>query len=151
MTAAPIAPNRLPDPTAKPEFYRSIPTKRALAWLFDVILIAIASVLILPFTAFLGIFIFPVIMLVIGFIYRWFTIANRSSTWGMRMMGVELRDIDGERLESGTALLHTVGYTVSVAIAPLQLVSIIMMLVSPRKQGLTDHLLGTAAINRPSN
>ena len=35
-----------------------------------------------------------------------------------------------------------------MAIFPLQLVSIVLMLISDRKQGLTDHLLGTVALNR---
>ncbi|MFT5066932.1 MAG: putative RDD family membrane protein YckC [Yoonia sp.] len=140
----------LPDPATKPQFYEGILTKRAAAWGIDVVLIALLCLLVLPFTAFLGIFIFPLMMLIVGFVYRWFTIAGKSSTWGMRMMGIELRDIDGLRLQSGTALAHTFGYTISVAIAPLQLISILMMLMTDRKQGLTDHILGTAALNRPA-
>jgi uncharacterized RDD family membrane protein YckC len=140
----------LPDPATKPQFYEGILIKRALAWVVDIVLIALLCILILPFTAFLGLFIFPVMMLVVGFVYRWFTIAGKSSTWGMRMMGIELRDADGLRLQSGTALAHTFGYTVSVAIAPLQLVSILLMVVSNRKQGLIDHILGTTALNRPA-
>ncbi len=140
----------LPDPAAKPQFYEGILIKRAAAWGIDVVLIALLCLLALPFTAFLGVFFFPLLMLMVGFVYRWFTIAGSSSTWGMRVMGIELRDADGLRLQSGTALAHTLGYTISVAVAPLQLISILMMLLTDRKQGLTDHLLGTAALNRPA-
>ncbi len=140
----------LPDPATKPQFYEGVLIKRAAAWGIDVVLVALLCIVILPFTAFTGLFFFPFLMLVTGFIYRWFTIAGKSSTWGMRMMGIELRDIDGLRLQSGTALAHTAGYTFSVAVAPLQLISILMMILTDRKQGLTDHLLGTAAINRPA-
>ncbi len=140
----------LPDPDEKPQFYQNILPKRLIAWVIDVVLIFIFCLLVLPFTAFTGIFFFPVMMIVLGFFYRWFTISNRSATWGMRVMGIQLRDIDGEPLESGQAFAHTLGYTISVTVAPLQLISIIMMIVSARKQGLTDHLLGTAAINRPA-
>lgn len=140
----------LPDPSTKPQFYEGILTKRALAWVIDVVLIALLCLLVLPFTAFLAIFIFPLLMLVTGFVYRWFTIAGKSSTWGMRMIGIELRDADGLRLQYGTTLAHTFGYTVSVAIAPLLLISILMMLMTDRKQGLTDHILGTTALNRPA-
>lgn len=140
----------LPDPATKPEFYDGVLFKRAAAWGIDVILVAILCILILPFTAFTGIFFFPFLMLVIGFIYRWFTIAGKSATWGMRMMGIELRDHQGLRLQSSAALAHTAGYTFSVAMAPLQLISVLMMIVTDRKQGLTDHLMGTAAINSPS-
>lgn len=139
----------LPDPATKPQFYDGILMKRAIAWLIDVVLVGILCVVIVPFTAFTAVFFFPFLMLVVGFLYRWFTIAGKSSTWGMRLVGIELRDHDGLRLQSGTALAHTAGYSFSMAIAPLQLISVLMMIVSERKQGLSDHLLGTAAINRP--
>jgi uncharacterized RDD family membrane protein YckC len=111
------------------------------------ILIAVLCTLILPFTAFTGIFFFPLMMIAVGFVYRWFTIAGGSSTWGMRLMGVGLRDHHGAPLSSGLALAHTFGYSVSVALPPLQLVSVVMMLVTARGQGLTDHILGTEAVN----
>ncbi len=130
-----------------PQLYDGVTLKRGIAWVFDIVLIAILCALVLPFTAFTGVFFFPFLMLVVGFIYRWFTLAGGSSTWGMRMMGIRFRDHRGAPLTSGLALAHTLGYTVSIAVAPLQLISIILMLVTPRGQGLTDHLLGTEAIN----
>ncbi|MFA5539808.1 MAG: RDD family protein, partial [Gemmobacter sp.] len=33
---------------------------------------------------------------------------------------------------------------------PVQILSVGLMLTGARAQGLTDHLLGTAAINRPA-
>ncbi|MDO7558383.1 MAG: RDD family protein [Loktanella sp.] len=139
----------LPDPVTKPQFYTGVLAKRAAAWVFDVVLVGILCVIIVPFTVFTALLFFPFLMLVVGFIYRWFTIASKSSTWGMRLMGIELRDHDGLRLDSQSALMHTAGYSFSMAMAPLQLVSVLMMLLSDRKQGLTDHLLGTTAINKP--
>jgi hypothetical protein len=139
----------LPDPSTQPEFYQGVVFKRGLAWVFDAILIAILSALVLPFTAFTGIFFFPGLMLVMGFFYRWFTLAGGSSTWGMRLMSIELREADGGRFSGGTAFWHTAGYTFSILVAPLQLISVLLMLVTSRGQGLTDHLLGTTAINRP--
>jgi len=138
----------LPNPASHHAFYDGVTTKRAIAWVIDVVLIAILSALILPFTAFLGLLFFPVLMLVIGFSYRWLTIANRSATWGMRFMAIELRDISGQRLDSGTAFWHTTGYTASVITAPLQLVSVIMMIATEKGQGLSDTVLGTAMLNR---
>jgi uncharacterized RDD family membrane protein YckC len=147
MTAASLG---LPDPTTSPAFYQGVSIKRAAAWLIDTVMIAIVSALILPFTLFLGIFIFPLMMLVTGFFYRWFTLTSGSSTWGMRMMAIQIRDKDGMKLSSETALMHTLGFSISIVVAPLQLVSIAMMLLTARGQGLTDHLLGTTAINRPA-
>ncbi|PSL20497.1 RDD family protein [Shimia abyssi] len=138
----------LPDPDTQAEFYADVTTKRLLAWFVDILLIAVVCVVVLPFTAFTGIFFFPLLMAVVGFIYRVATLANGSSTWGMRLMSIEMRRPTGERFDFATALLHTIGFYVSVAVAPLQLLSIILMLVSSRGQGLTDHVLGTVAINR---
>ena len=143
-------PHGLPDPERDADFYARVPTKRALAWLADVTLVLIVSVLILPFTAFTGLFFFPVLMMMVGFTYRWFTIAGGSATWGMRLMRIELRDHAGGRLNGLTALLHTAGYTVSVVTFPLQLISAAMMAATPRGQGISDYLLGTTAINRPA-
>ena len=134
--------------TLHPDAFAGVALKRGIAWIFDVVLIGILCALLLPFTAFTGIFFFPAMMLVVGFFYRWFTIAGGSATWGMRMVGVTLRDINGAPLSSGTALAHTAGYTLSVCVAPLQAISVIMMLVTANGKGLTDQFLGTFAVNR---
>jgi uncharacterized RDD family membrane protein YckC len=144
-----LSATRLPDPALRPDFYRGVPAKRFGAWIVDVVAVAIACAVLLPFTAFTGIFFFPAMMLVVGFLYRWATITQGSATPGMWLMGIELRDRDGERLSGGTAFAHTLLYSVSFAMAPLQAISVILMLVTARRQGLGDHILGTAAINRP--
>ena len=133
------------DPAAA---FTGVAVNRGIAWVFDMIAIGIICTLALPFTAFTGIFFFPFLMLVIGFFYRWFTIANGSATWGMRMVGITLRDHYDRPLSSQTAFLHTLGYSISICVAPLQLISVILMLVSPQAKGLTDYLLGTYAVNR---
>jgi hypothetical protein len=143
------SPHRLPDPATQARFYDGVNGKRAVAWVLDVALIAILAAVIVPFTAFTALLVWPVFMLVIGFLYRWATIAMGSATWGMALTGIELRAPDGLRLTGQTAFLHTLGYTLSVAMAPAQLISVILMLALGRGQGLTDLALGTAAINRP--
>ena len=136
------------DPVHQPEFYESVAPKRAIAWVLDNIVIALLCVLILPFTAFTGLFFFPLLMLVIGFAYRVILLTGSSATLGMRLMAIEFRREDGTRFDLATAFWHTVGYSVSWGIFPLQLVSVILMLVSARGQGLTDHVLSTVAMNR---
>jgi len=100
------------------------------------------------FTAFIGAFFLPLLYAVVSFLYRWWGLAAASATPGMRLTSLELRTREGLRFDGATAFLHTAGYFVSVAVFPLQLVSIVLMLISARGQGLTDHILGTAAINR---
>ena len=138
----------LPDPDTRPEIYAGVPLKRFFAWIVDALLAAVLTAVALPFTAFLGVFFLPFLYMVVAFLYRWVTISNGSATPGMRLAAIELRNRYGERFDSGTALMHTLGYTLSVSIFPLQLVSIALMLISERGQGLTDHVLGTTALNR---
>lgn len=138
----------LPDPSARADFYDGVPLKRGIAWVLDTVLIFCLSLVMLPLTAFTAVFFLPAFMIFVGFIYRWVTIARGSSTWGMRLVGVELRKMDGSPMDGGAAFMHTLGYCVSFAVFPLQIISVAMMLLTDRKQGLTDHLLGTAALNR---
>lgn len=137
-----------PDPDTHPEFYDGIPMKRLLAWVVDMIVIIGLCLVVLPFTAFTGIFFFPILMLLVGFFYRVITLTTGSATWGMRLMGMELRDLRDRPFDFGTALLHTLGYSVSWTMAPLQLISVVLMCVTERKQGLSDMVLGTVAVNR---
>ncbi|MEQ6204179.1 RDD family protein [Sulfitobacter sp. HNIBRBA2951] len=137
-----------PDPDLSPQFYDGVPAKRLMAWGVDTVLIFVLVLLVLPFTAFLGLFIFPFLYLVIGFAYRVVTLSRGSSTWGMRLMAIELRTHDDERFDSSAAFLHTLGYTVSLGMPLLQFISVVMMLSTERRQGLTDMVMGTVAMNR---
>lgn len=139
-----------PDPIRHAEFYEGILFKRFMAWVFDLVLIALLTALVVPFTAFTALFFLPVLFLVIGFLYRWVTLSGRSATWGMRILRIEFCDRQGQRFDTGTALIWTVGYTLSMAFLLPQLLSIALMFLSQRRQGLTDHLLGSVAINSPA-
>ncbi|KIC20858.1 RDD family protein [Leisingera sp. ANG-Vp] len=138
----------LPDPDYQAEFYASVPAKRLVAWIIDSALIFGLSAATVVLTAFTGLLIWPLLYLAVGFAYRTVTIANGSATWGMRFAGIELRDSSGRRFDSGLAALHTAGYSLSLALPVLQVISVILMLTSSRGQGLTDHFLGTVMLNR---
>ena len=137
-----------PDPDTQPQFYAGIPAKRLLAWFVDSLIIVLICVVILPFTFFTGLFFFAFLLLFVGFFYRVITLASGSATLGMRLMSMEIRDHDDRPLSTGTAILHTLGYSVSVGFPLLQVVSIVLMCTSARKQGLTDMVLGTVPMNR---
>mgnify|MGYP000128898616 FL=1 len=138
----------IPNPDTQPDFYRDVPVKRLLAWVADTILVILICLLILPFTAFTGLFFFPFLLLMVGFAYRVVTIANGSATWGMRLMAIEFRTLDGHRFDLSMAFLHTLGFTISCAIPIVQLASAVLMMTGPRAQGLSDLVLGTVAVNR---
>lgn len=140
----------LPDPISQSAFYESVPAKRLVAFVVDLVVIVLLSALIVPFTAFTGIFFFPILVAVVSFAYRVVTLTNGSATLGMRVMGIEFRTSKGERFDLGMAFLHTAMFTVWTSMGLPQLISVVLMLVTARKQGLSDVILGTAAINRPS-
>ena len=138
----------LPDPVTQPGFYADTPIKRGFAWLIDAALILALIVPVIVLTFGLGLFILPFLFLVVGFAYRVLTLAGGSATWGMRLMAIEVRNARGERLDLAEAFLHTLGYTISMSIPVIQVVSIVMMFLTERRQGLTDMVLGTVVLNR---
>ncbi|MDO9527446.1 MAG: RDD family protein [Gemmobacter sp.] len=142
--------NGLPDPDLQAGFYAGVTSKRLIAWIIDLVLTAMITALIVLFTAFVGLFFLPVLFLTVGFVYRVVSLAGSSATPGMRLMGIEFRDRFGHRFDLALAALHTLGYTLSISTLIVQMVSVILMLTSSRGQGLTDIVLGTAAINSPA-
>ena len=137
----------LPDPDRQAEFYSDVPIKRALAWAVDAILIAVITMVVVPFTLFLSLFFLPLLYLTISFLYRTISLTRHSATPGMRLMAIELRDRTGAKFDFGTAFLHTLGYTLTISTLLPQLLSMGLMLTTARGQGLSDLILGTVAIN----
>ncbi|MEO1306541.1 MAG: RDD family protein [Pseudomonadota bacterium] len=137
----------LPDPQLQAEFYADVPAKRAFAWIVDAILIALLTLAVLPFTAFLALFFLPALWLILGFLYRWITLSQRSATWGMRVMAISFRGHSGRPLTSGEAFMHTLIYSFSMSLVVPQIISIFTMLLTERGQSLGDLMLGTVAIN----
>lgn len=148
MTYSSTYSSGLPDPFTQAEFYADVPVKRFIAWVIDAVLIFITAFLISLLTVGIGFFFFGFLIVVTAFIYRTVSLANRSATLGMRIAAIEMRNHRGERFDLVTAALHTIAYQVSVSMVVPQIISIVLMLTTPRAQGLTDHALGTAAVNR---
>ncbi|WP_208351857.1 RDD family protein [Pseudaestuariivita rosea] len=138
----------LPDPDYQSEFYSDIPTKRFFAWVVDVFIVTLIVTVISLLSLGVGFFFFFLLMFLIGFAYRVITLSGQSATLGMRLVAIELRTSSGSKFDTGMAFLHTIGYYMSMGFALAQFVSIILMLATPRRQGLTDHVLGTVALNR---
>jgi uncharacterized RDD family membrane protein YckC len=138
----------LPDPDRHGEFYADVPAKRAVAWVIDAVVVLALALLAIPLTLFTALFFLPLLWLVLSFAYRTVTLARGSATWGMRFMGIELRTFRGERFALPEAALHTLIYSVCMAFVIPQIVSIVLMLTTPRAQGIPDLALNTAALNR---
>ncbi len=141
----------LPDPDDHAEFYADVTTKRFIAWIADTCIIFALTLLILPFTAFMGLFVYPILWIAIGFTYRSASISAGSATLGMRLMSIQLRNRQGARFDAATALGHTFLYYAMASLVVLQAISVLFMLIGARGQGLHDMMLGTAAINTPDD
>ncbi|MGI3184890.1 RDD family protein [Nioella aestuarii] len=139
----------LPDPDRQAIFYEGIPAKRLFAWVVDVGLIFLAMLLLGVLTLSLAWFLWPLFWLATSFLYRSISIASGSATLGMRLMNIELRNAQGERLNGTEAMMHTGGYLLCASFFLPQVLSIGMIALSQRHQSLPDAFLGTAAINRP--
>ncbi len=142
--------SQLPDPIVDAQFYEAVPFKRLLAWVIDTILVTLVAAATVLATLGLGAFVFPVILFAINIAYRIFTISRSSATLGMQMTGIEIRNKQGNKLSLEEAAWHTGTYTVVALIFITLAISMIMMLVNKRGQGLHDYFLGTTAINRPN-
>lgn len=138
----------LPDPIRHADFYRGTAKRRLVAWVADTVTTGVLTALIVPFTAFTALLFLPLLYAVVNAAYRYATLAAFSATPGMALAGIELREADGGRLRGVTALLHTAGYIVSWVFVLPQVASAALMATSPRGRGLTDLVLGTAAIRR---
>jgi uncharacterized RDD family membrane protein YckC len=149
MTRTMPHPAGLPDPDYDAAFYDGVPAKRLFAWIVDVIIIASISLVLGLLTFTLLLWVWPILYFTVSFLYRSATIGTGSATLGMRLMNIELRNGLGQRLSPGEAMVHTGLYLVLSASMILQLVSIGLIAASRRHQGLHDHILGSAAINRP--
>ena len=64
-------------------------------------------------------------------------------------MAIEIRTRTGDRLDLGTAAVHTAVYMFLMATVIGWAVSALCIMATRYHQGLPDLLLGTAAINRP--
>ncbi|MBK5935086.1 RDD family protein [Rhodovulum imhoffii] len=140
----------LPDPVTQAEFYADVPVKRLVAWVIDTLIIMLLAVLALPFTAFTAIFFFPLFFGLIGFAYRVTMLTRGSATPGMQLVAIEFRSARGERFALPEAAFHTFLYMLCLITILPQVISIIAMLTSARRQSLPDRVLGSVAINRPA-
>jgi uncharacterized RDD family membrane protein YckC len=137
----------LPDPIEHAAYYYNVNLKRLIAWFIDAVAITVITFLVSLLTLGIGFFFFAGLWLIVGFFYRLLGLAIYSSMMGMRMTGIEFLKRHGQPLDGPYALLHTAGTMIAYATS-LQIVSVILILVTSRKQGLVDLILTTVVVNR---
>jgi uncharacterized RDD family membrane protein YckC len=147
------------DPVANPELFEGVLTRRVVAFVIDLIVIAIplilASMFILVFglmTLGLGWALFwllsPASVIWALFYYGLTLGSPASATLGMRAMGIEMRTWYGSPLYFLLGAVHAVVFWVSVSmLTPFILV---VGLFNGRKRLLHDMLVGTVLTNNPA-
>ncbi len=140
----------LPDPVLDAQFYAGVPFKRLIAWIIDAVIVGALWMAVVIGT--LGTFAFFMFfgLLIVNFVYRAFMVDRYSATLGMMAVGIELRNSRGDRLDRTQAIWHVTLFLGLMVFFFINVISMIVMLVNERGQGLHDMALGTTAINRPA-
>ncbi|HPD92361.1 MAG: RDD family protein [Rhodobacter sp.] len=137
----------LPHPEDDPAFYDHLIAKRFLAWVIDLLVTALLTLLVIVLTLGLAALVFPLVWAVIAVAYRTVMLTRYGATAGMLVAAVRLRRLDGRRPDSTLCLWHSALYSGSMIVFPVQIASVAMMLTTPYRQGLNDWILGTTILN----
>ena len=145
------------DPYDQPELFRGVLTRRVIAFLIDLIVLAIPIVLAVIFIAVFGLitlglgwmlfWLVSPLSIVWALVYYGLTLGGpHSATIGMRTMDLELRTWYGAPGYFVLGAAHALVFWVTISfLTPLIL---IVGLLNSRKRLLHDILLGTVVINR---
>lgn len=147
------------DPAANPELFEGVLTRRVVAFIIDLIIIAIplvaASVFILVFglvTFGLGWMLFWLLSpasVIWALLYYGLTLGSTASaTIGMRAMELEMRTWYGAPAYFLLGAVHAIVYWVSVSV--LTPFILLVGLFNARRRLLHDVLVGTVLINNPA-
>jgi uncharacterized RDD family membrane protein YckC len=147
------------DPAANPELFEGVLARRVVAFIIDLIIIAIPLV-----AASMFIFVFGIVTLGLGWMLFWLLSpasviwaliyygitlgGTASATIGMRAMELEMRTWYGAPLYFVLGAVHAVVYWVSVSV--LTPFILLVGLFNARRRLLHDMLVGTILINNPA-
>lgn len=138
----------LPNPAIQPEFYADIPWKRSMAWAVDAVVTLGLTLIALVATALLTAFILPLLFAAVSIGYRTFMLSRYGATLGMMLMAIKWRHLNGARPDTMTALIYSAAHTGMWTVFPIQIASIVAILLSPYRQGLHDMVLGTTMLHK---
>lgn len=137
-----------PDALTHPELFDGIMFRRVTGYLIDAIILSGAVmflwILVVMTLGLLGP-IAALITTVLPLAYHSLLIGGpNSATVGMRLMGIEVRRLDGGRPDLGQALVQTLLFYVTLALTGLLL---IVAFFNDRHRCLHDWLSGTLTVN----
>jgi len=145
------------DPAVQPELFRGVLARRFVAFLIDLVVLAIPVLLGVVFIALFGLltlglgwllfWLVSPLSAIWAILYYGFSLGGpHSATVGMRMMDLELRTFTGERGYFLLGAAHAVFYWISVSV--LTPFVVVVGLFNRRKQLLHDLVLGTVIVSR---
>ena len=147
------------DPVTNPELFEGVLTRRALAFVIDVIIITIPVLLAGLFVLLFGVFTFglgwflfwlmPPAATIWAICYYGMTFGSpASATIGMRVLDLEMRTWYGSPCYFLLGAVHAIAFWITAsALTPLVL---LVGLFTPRRRLLHDMLVGTVVINDPA-
>jgi uncharacterized RDD family membrane protein YckC len=142
-----------PTPSAAPQLYGGLILRRSLAYLVDVLIIAVlgfclglvlflAGVLTFGLLTPLGV----LVMALWPLAYHSFFVATRGATPGMSLFGLELRDWSGAPVEPLQAILVVLLFYVTISLTAWLV--LIVVLLNDRGRALHDILASTVMVRR---
>lgn len=147
------------DPDTHPELFDGVPARRVLAFVIDLVILAVPLILLWVFFFALGIVtlglgfglfgLMPVITLLWAAYYYGTTLGGpRSATIGMRALDIEMRTWYGAPSYFVLAVVHAGLFWVSTSV----LTPLILLVCFFNRRGrlLHDFLVGTVVINNPA-
>jgi uncharacterized RDD family membrane protein YckC len=146
------------DPATEPELFEGVLARRVMAFLIDVLVIAVPLAFLAIFIFMFGLvtlglgwflfFFYSPIAVIWALIYYGLTLGcAASATIGMRMVDLEMRTWYGAPAYFVLGAVHAVGFWLSVsALTPFV---VLVAFFNPRRRLLHDILLGTVIINNP--
>ena len=147
------------DPVANPELFKGVLARRVVAFVIDLIVLAVPLIAVAIFIFIFGLFTFGLGWLLFWLLspasvvwalaYYGFTLGSpASATLGMRIMDLELRTWYGAPAYFVLGAAHAVVYWVSVSM--LTPFILIIGFFNARRRLLHDMLVGTVVINSPA-
>lgn len=144
----------LPDPETAPALFDNVLGRRVSAYIIDLVLLALIAAAVMAVSAVAGFLTFglawmliPVSMVVAIVLYYAATLGSpRRATVGMQTMDLVLTHTRNTPLNGWVAFLHPLLFWATFWISwP---VSLVMPLLTPRRQMLHDLVLGTLIVRR---
>lgn len=144
----------LPDPATAPELFDGLLSRRVMAYFIDLAVLAVIAGLVMLVSTIAGFLSFglawlllPVSMVAALVLYYAATLGSpKRATIGMAMMDLVLTPTRDTRLDGWMAFLHPLLFWTTFWVSwP---VSLILPLLTPRRQMLHDLVLGTLVVRR---